>query len=67
MQLMWFDRGQVGLLMDSGNVIVSRFPLTNASSWSFESTSGWQSIIPNGILHVICNLPSGSRVHCFTT
>ena len=53
--------------MDSGNIIVSRFPLTNASSWTFQNASGWQSLIPNGILHVICNLPSGARIHCFTT
>ena len=53
--------------MDSGNVILSRFPLSDASSWTFENASGWQSLVPNGVLHAICYAPSGSRVHLFTT
>ena len=58
---------QVGMLMDSGNVIVSRYPLSHSSSWTFKNASGWQSLIPNGVLHAICTQPSGARLHLFTT
>ena len=53
--------------MDSGNVIVSRYPLMDASTWAFQSASGWQSLVPNGILHAVCVPDSGVKVHLFTT
>ena len=58
---------QVGRLMDSGNVIVSRYPLSSASMCTFQNASGWQSFVPNGILHAMCTPPTGIEVHLFTT
>ena len=60
-------RLQMGLLLDSGNVIVSRYPLMDASTWAFHSASGWQAIVPNGVLHAVCVPTSGAKVHLFTT
>jgi hypothetical protein len=57
----------MGLLLDSGNVIVSRYPLMDASTWAFRSASGWQAIVPNGVLHAVCVPTSGAKVHLFTT
>lgn len=53
--------------MDSGNVIVSRFLLSHASAWTFKNSSGWQSLVANGVLHAICTPPSGASVHLFAT
>jgi len=57
----------IGALSNSGNVILSRFPLRNASSFIYKATTGWQSIVPNGALHATTELPSGEFLHLFST
>eukprot|EP00960_Hanusia_phi_P057568 763601-Hanusia_phi.AAC.5 len=57
----------VGFFFDTGNVIISKYPIQNASEVIFRSTAGWQKMVPNGALHAACKLPSGNLLHLFTT
>ena len=57
----------VGALSNTGNMILSRMPLGNATSMVFKSTAGWQSLVSNGVLHATTRLPDGVLLHLFTT
>ncbi len=57
----------IGAISNTGNMILSRFPLRDASSIIFKSHAGWQSMVPNGVLHATCQLPTGEPLHLFTT
>lgn len=55
-----------GNLLNSGNVILSRFPVASATVHTFESVEGWQRLTPNGVLHAALSV-SGRSCHVFTT
>ena len=57
----------IGVVSNTGNMILSRFPLRNPSSIIFKNHAGWQSMVPNGALHATTQLPSGEPLHLFTT
>jgi endonuclease/exonuclease/phosphatase family metal-dependent hydrolase len=57
----------IGVVSNTGNMILSRFPLKDASSIIFKSHAGWQSMVPNGVLHATCQMPTGEPLHLFTT
>jgi endonuclease/exonuclease/phosphatase family metal-dependent hydrolase len=57
----------IGMVSNTGNMILSRFPLRDVSSIIFQSHAGWQSMVPNGALHATTQLPSGEALHLFTT
>jgi endonuclease/exonuclease/phosphatase family metal-dependent hydrolase len=57
----------IGMVSNTGNMILSRFPLRDASSIIFQNHAGWQSMVPNGALHATTQLPSGEPLHLFTT
>jgi len=57
----------IGNVSNTGNMILSRFPLRNASSIIFQNYAGWQSMVPNGALHATTQLPTGEPLHLFTT
>ena len=57
---------RVGLFMNCGNVILSRFPVVASSAMPFKSTEGWQRLLSNGVLHASANV-QGKTVHLFTT
>jgi len=50
-------------LLNSGNVILSRFPLRHATSIIFKATKGWQSFVPNGALHAATGTQFLTSVH----
>jgi endonuclease/exonuclease/phosphatase family metal-dependent hydrolase len=57
----------ISCIFNTGNMILSRFPLRDASSVIFAHHAGWQSMVPNGVLHATCQLPTGEPLHLFTT
>ena len=57
----------IGAVSNTGNMILSRMPLHNATSMVYRSTAGWQSIVSNGILYATTTLPDGVVLHLFTT
>ena len=57
----------IGAVSNTGNMILSRFPLRDATSIIFRHHAGWQSFVPNGVLHATCQLPRGEPLHLFTT
>jgi endonuclease/exonuclease/phosphatase family metal-dependent hydrolase len=57
----------IGLVFNTGNMILSRFPLRDPRSRIFAHHAGWQSMVPNGVLHATCQLPTGEPLHLFTT
>ena len=57
----------VGALSNTGNMILSRMPLQNATSMVYKSTAGWQSFVSNGVLHATTRMPDGVLLHLFTT
>lgn len=57
----------VGALSNTGNMILSRMPLQNATSMVYKSTAGWQSFVSNGVLHATTRMPDGVLLLLFTT
>lgn len=57
----------IGFVTNTGNMILSRFPLRDPKSIIFTHHAGWQSLVPNGVLHATCQLPTGEPLHLFTT
>lgn len=57
----------IGFVTNTGNMILSRFPLRDPQSIIFTHHAGWQSLVPNGVLHATCQLPTGEPLHLFTT
>jgi len=57
----------IGAVSNTGNMILSRMPLDNATSMVYKSTAGWQSIVSNGVLHATTKLPDGEMLHLFVT
>ena len=47
-------------ICSSGLLILSKFPITSASAHTFQSSTGVQCFVPNGVLHSTISLPSSS-------
>lgn len=51
----------------TGNVIISKYPIIEANVWIYQTSSGWQKMMPNGILHAKIQLPGERLLDVYNT
>ena len=56
----------VNCLTNCGNLILSKHPIVESSSHTFQTSAGWQRCMSNGVLHASVSIQN-DIVHFFTT